>query len=112
MMNKITVILTFFPFSPPLPHPSRTAVLSGRHRLQHKQPGDFKSSHSSDLPKHVRIFRPLHKYRRCANVRKGGPFLADQCLDLVESAVDLGADIAGIEAPPPFVDCRGARNLD
>ena len=46
------------------------------------------------------------------DVGQGGPLLADEGSDLVKGAVDLGPDVAGIEAQPLLINGRGAGHLD
>ncbi len=64
------------------------------------------------FPIYLGVLRVLDKDRGRGHITQGGPNLAEEHLDLVKGAVDLGPDIVGIEAPPVLVDGRGARHLD
>ena len=58
------------------------------------------------------VLGALDKDAGRGDVCKAGALLADEGGDLVEGAVDLGPDVAGIEAPPLLINGRGAGDLD
>jgi len=72
-------------------------------------PGEiFKTPVAGYLPEVRSILRTLYKCGCGTDIFKPCPFLADECLNLVESALNLSADISRVKAHPGFINGSGA----